>query len=127
MVNPVWLGLAFWFCISQVGANLSNRGQLESADHGNAPTVATVSDDVIMSVSLASGRKFTAALDSRTDGARLWLRFQRDRITILRPIDWNRVVMAELGGRQLPGEQLHRLVEQVRQEIDRKPGRLASH
>jgi hypothetical protein len=69
-----------------------------------------------VTVRLASGRTFTAELDPRTDANRLWLRWQRGKAAVLRPIHWERVVTAEVGGDELSGEALRRMVERVRQE-----------
>ncbi|MFN0019614.1 MAG: hypothetical protein ACKVP0_15245 [Pirellulaceae bacterium] len=49
---------------------------------------------------LASGRKFTAQVDARTDDV-LWLRFSKGGGNLLRPIAWDRVVAAELDGKEV--------------------------
>ena len=75
---------------------------------------------------LAGGRVFTAALDAQTDADRLWLRFERGGAELLRPIDWDRVVTADLSGSRLSGPELRRLVEQVRREIPASPAETAA-
>jgi hypothetical protein len=54
-----------------------------------------------VTVLLASGRHFTGAVDSRTDDAHLWLRASENSIELLRPIDWDRVVSAQIGDKKL--------------------------
>src|SRR5207244_4505448 len=55
----------------------------------------------LVSVGLASGRRFTAYIDARTNDDKLWLRFEGQGILVLRPIDWDRLRSAEIGGRTL--------------------------
>jgi hypothetical protein len=59
-----------------------------------------------ISVSLASGRHFTGLVDARTDDARLWLRVESGSITLLRPIDWDRVAGAQIGAKKLSADEL---------------------
>jgi hypothetical protein len=59
-----------------------------------------------ISVSLASGRHFTGLVDARTDDARLWLRVESGSITLLRPIDWDRVAGAQTGAKKLSADEL---------------------
>ena len=54
-----------------------------------------------VAVQLESGRKFNAAIDARSNEARLWLRFGDGRLIVLRPIDWNRVAGGTVDGRAL--------------------------
>ena len=96
---------------TEVGAALAQQG----------PAPAGATSEAAITVHLASGRSFTAALDPRTDEALLWLCFQREGAEILRPIRWDRVTWAEVAGQRLPGEELHRLVAQLRQEIPAQP------
>ncbi len=72
-------------------------------------------------VHLASGRAMTAKLDARTDTAQLWLRWESPRAELLRPIQWDRVVTAEIKGQEISGKQLFELVAQIRQEIPTQP------
>lgn len=79
------------------------------------------SSKAVIAVHLASGRTLTAALNPRTDAALLWLCFERGETEILRPIRWDRVIWAEVAGDRLPGEELQRLIAQLRQEIPAQP------
>ena len=53
-----------------------------------------------VTVRLASGRSFTAAIDAKTDATTLWLRFDAPGASLLRPVQWSRVSSA----RGLQGE-----------------------
>lgn len=55
---------------------------------------------------LASGRERTGFIDPRTDDAHLWLRSEADSITMLRPIDWERIVSAQIGNKRLSRDEL---------------------
>jgi hypothetical protein len=66
---------------------------------------AAASDPV--TVLLASGRRFTGAIDARSDDAQLWLRVESGPITLLRPIDWDRVRTAQIRDKQLTADELH--------------------
>ncbi|MEN6451804.1 MAG: hypothetical protein ABFC96_15040 [Thermoguttaceae bacterium] len=77
--------------------------------------------DVPISVQLVSGRAFSAVMDQRTDARQLWLRFDRENAEALRPVDWDRVVRAEVSGVKLSGAALQRMVEQVRREMPAAP------
>lgn len=69
-------------------------------------------DEQPVAVELASGRSLLATVAPQTDGTRLWLRWRHGTISVLRPIDWERVVRAEYEGRGLSADQLRRtLVE----------------
>jgi hypothetical protein len=59
-----------------------------------------------IAVGLASGRVFTGEIDSRTDNDILWLRAQLNGATILRPISWQRVLLARIGNEELTSEEL---------------------
>jgi hypothetical protein len=52
-------------------------------------------------VTVQSGRVFVAQIDPRTDDATLWLSYGTSNTTLLRPIQWQRVVRAEFGGKTL--------------------------
>jgi hypothetical protein len=83
------------------------------------PRIATA--QVAISVHLAGGRDFTAALDAQTDADRLWLRFENGGAELLRPVDWDRVVTADLAGHRLSGVELRRMVAEVRRELPATP------
>ena len=59
-----------------------------------------------VTVSLLSGRKFTAEIDARSNPERLWLRFDHAQGTILRPIEWDRVVSAQQGEKTFTADEL---------------------
>ena len=61
------------------------------------------------------------ALDARTSAAELWLRFGQAGAELLRPIDWDRVVSAEVAGHKFTGEELRQLIDAIRQEIPAEP------
>jgi hypothetical protein len=65
-------------------------------------------------VQLTSGRTFTAAVDHRTDASRLWLRFERGGISILRPIAWQTVERAWHDERAISASKLLQEVDQLR-------------
>ena len=60
----------------------------------------------IVSVTLASGRHFTAQIDSRTDEQHLWLRFGERSVKLLRPIRWDQIRAAEHNEQTLTAEEL---------------------
>ncbi len=112
MRNLLRFSLACWSCLAPFG--------LAGATAPETPPAPVASENAI-SVYLASGRTFTAALDARTDPVQLWLRFEQAGATLLRPIRWDRVIWAEVAGEKLSGRQLRRLIEQLRQEIPAQP------
>lgn len=57
-----------------------------------------------VTVVVKSGRQFTAEIDPRSDGAKLWLRFSKETSAILRPIDWGAVTEIRRGEKTLPIE-----------------------
>ena len=59
-----------------------------------------------VSVIMASGRHFTGLVDARTDDSRLWLRVESGSITLLRPIDWDRIAGAQIGAKKLSADEL---------------------
>ena len=75
---------------------------------------------VPMTVELASGRRFVARADPRTDTERLWLRWGEEDATVLRPIQWSRVVRAQVGPAWLTGPQLREAVAALRKVFPRQ-------
>jgi len=69
-----------------------------------------------VTVEVASGRNFTGWVDPRTDEAELWLRWSRGTMAVLRPIDWERVIEAQVGGDTVSREELFKAVA-PKQEI----------
>lgn len=68
--------------------------------HGAEPLPAAIS------VRLASGRVFTASVDRKTNQDTLWLRFDGFTTTLLRPVLWNAVRQANVGGEIFTGPEL---------------------
>lgn len=52
-------------------------------------------------VELTGGQQLVAQVDARTSPQRLWLRYERGRAEILRPIDWDRVTRGVVEGKDL--------------------------
>ena len=75
-----------------------------------------------ITVDLVSGRRFTAWADPRTDQHRLWLRWKRESASVVRPIEWRRVVQAHVAGERLSGEQLQAVVAEIRKQFPASPG-----
>ena len=67
-----------------------------------------------VTVSLLSGRKFTAEIDARSTPERLWLRFDKEQGSILRPIEWDRVVSAQQGEKTLSADELRRALDTLK-------------
>jgi hypothetical protein len=57
--------------------------------------------DPIVTVQLRDGRRFTAAVDARTNDDRLWLRFDRSATMILRPVEWTAIESVEHGDKNM--------------------------
>lgn len=71
----------------------------------------------VMTVSLASGRSFTAYVDSRTNEDRLWLRFGQATV-MLRPIDWDRVTGGKHDGQALSASDVQTVALQIKSDRD---------
>jgi hypothetical protein len=85
-------------------------GVLAASSLGAA--AASPAEDIAgpVAVTVASGRVFTGQLDPRTDDSRLWLRWTHGTITLLRPIDWARVVEVQSDGNTVPAADFRRAV-----------------
>ncbi len=59
-----------------------------------------------LTVQLASGRTFTAAVDSLTSDSTLVLRFERPGIVLRRPISWEQVTSASVGSEPIAADQI---------------------
>src|SRR5438270_4272612 len=59
-----------------------------------------------IAVGLASGRVFSGEVDPRTNDDFLWLRAQRNGAMILRPISWQRILLARIGDEELTSDEL---------------------
>src|SRR5262245_51838138 len=76
-----------------------------------------------VTVTLSSGRSFTAWIDERTNESTRWRRFQSPRVVIRRPIAWDRVESAQHRGETLSREQLQQLAPTIEsKESDLPPG-----
>ncbi|MCI0360901.1 MAG: hypothetical protein L0211_20680, partial [Planctomycetaceae bacterium] len=83
------------------------------------PPTAPVAKARLLTVELASGRKFTGFVDATTSDERLVLRFARGDAMMKRPIDWSRVVRASVDGVAI---ELGRLRETAIGMRSREPG-----
>lgn len=72
---------------------------------GLTHTVAA-SEPATVTVTLASGRTFTAAIDAKTDATTLWLRFDVPGGMLLRPVDWRSVQSARGSQGPMTGNEL---------------------
>lgn len=70
-----------------------------------SPHVAAAGPATV-TVRLASGRTFTAAIDAKTDATTLWLRFDAPGGTLLRPVQWGRVISAQGSQGEMTAEEL---------------------
>jgi hypothetical protein len=77
-------------------------------------------------ISVASGREFSGYVDARTDNDRLWLRSEGTAIDVVRPINWQRITGAQLGGRQMSVAELRQMVDQLKSSSDLEERRLQS-
>lgn len=96
---------------------LANTAEPTSADSEGTRTEPGAVADAYrgpVTVEAASGRRFTAEVDARTDRGRLWLRWGRGSDFILRPMDWERVVRVQVAGETFSGGEFHRAVGAVR-------------
>ncbi len=82
-----------------------------------APLLANASISAFH-IEVRSGRSWNAYLDPRTSEKRLWLRWEQGpTATILRPVDWECVVSAQIEDVSLTGEQLRSAVQEVRKTL----------
>lgn len=59
-----------------------------------------------ITVSVKSGRRFTAEIDERSNADKLWLRFSKESSSILRPIEWSSITEIQRDGEPLSIEQV---------------------
>jgi hypothetical protein len=86
-----------------VALGMLPRAQAEPvAEQVAAPPMVTVRE--LVTVTVKSGRTFTAEIDPRSDAAKLVLRFSKETSTILRPIEWTAVTEIRRGEAVLPIE-----------------------
>jgi hypothetical protein len=86
------------------------------------PAMARGADPEQIVVRLSSGRTFTAAVDMRTDSSRLWLRFDRSGVSVLRPVGWQSVETAWRNGRVLNAAELQEAIDELKSaRLPREP------
>lgn len=85
-----------------------------------AASVATSKSDAaeMITVTVKSGRQFTAEVDHRSDDSRLWLRFSTNSTTLLRPISWDSIVGAEYDGGDVTYDRLREIVDAIKSGAD---------
>lgn len=84
-----------------------------------APPAPPRDEAKLLSVTLASGRTFTGHVDVETNDKRLVLRFDRDGMTLKRPIGWDRVVRATLDGTPVEPDRVRELAEGLKSEASK--------
>ncbi len=89
------IGMILFSAILMIGSNMSASAQ------------------DTLSVALKSGRTFSGEVDARTDDSRLWLRYGRGSTTILRPINWDRIVQARHNGAEVPAANVQQVAESI--------------
>ena len=77
-------------------------------------TAAHAAEPEQIVVRLTSGRIFTAAVDDRSDSDRLWLRFSRGGISVLRGVAWQNVERAWRDERALSASELQQAIGELR-------------
>jgi hypothetical protein len=90
-----------------------------TAGAGQAATAEEQTD--LVAVEVTSGRVFRGEIDSQTSETQLWLRWSQGAIVVRRPIHWERVVRAEVGGETLSGEEFRLLSVGQPGQVDAKP------
>lgn len=100
----VWLMIASGFAVAQ-------------SDKESGVPLDTVK------VTVQSGRQFVAEIDARTNDDTLWLKYGTSNTTLLRPIQWNRVIQAERGDNILGKADL---IELARESKSSSPNEKAS-
>lgn len=77
--------------------------------------------DSVLRVEVASGRHFVGAVDRQTDAECLYLRSVQGVMQVVRPIEWRRIVRAEIAGMSLSAEQLRNEVQEVQRRLPPAP------
>ena len=99
--------------VSQLSAATIVRSFVASLLLLNLCSASVASAAEMVSVKLQSGRRFTAEISPRTDAHRLWLRFRAEGVSLLRPIDWDRVVEARYKDQTLSADELRELATEL--------------
>src|SRR5688572_26025270 len=89
-------------------ALVSTSSQLPAQDPVPPPPPG---EPKLLAVTLASGRTFTGHVDAATDDQRLMLRFDRDGMTLTRPIRWDRIVRAAVDEKEIEPARLREVTE----------------
>lgn len=79
---------------------------------GAGPTVGRGAEK--LTVTLQSGRTFTAWVDAKTNSDQLWLRFEEPLATVWRPVDWNRVVGGAFEAQTLTADEVRQVAERIK-------------
>jgi hypothetical protein len=87
-------------------------------------TTALAAEPVM--VRTKSGRTFRGEVDSKTDDARLWLRFGSTNVQIVRSIDWSQVVSVTSGGRTFDAAGFRPIAAKVSSAAPKRPPRAAA-
>jgi len=95
-----------------VAATLSSIALLTPNGWASTPADHSAGPDVV--VHLQSGRTFSGLVDPTTDEHEFVLRTDVGPGVILRPIQWDRLVQAQIVGQTISGPALHRLVTEIR-------------
>lgn len=70
----------------------------------------------LLTVELASGRKFTGHVDLKTSDQHLVLRFTRGSASLKRPIEWKRIVSAAVDGQPIAADMLRATAEGMKSQ-----------
>src|SRR5687768_10410167 len=70
----------------------------------------------LLTVELASGRRFSGLVDIKTNDQHLVLRFTRGTASLKRPIEWKRIVSAAVEGQPIAAEMLRAKAEEMKTE-----------
>ncbi|HWB00626.1 MAG TPA: hypothetical protein VG713_19165 [Pirellulales bacterium] len=76
--------------------------------------------DLPLVVHLASGRTFEGQIDAKTDDERLWLRTVRGGMMVERPIAWDAVRFADVGGETIASAQLRSRANTLKSDTPRR-------
>jgi hypothetical protein len=75
---------------------------------------ATAAASEPVTVDVASGRHFTGFVDARTNPSQLFLRVAQNSIILLRPINWDCIASARVGGRSLSAGELRAAIPDLK-------------
>jgi hypothetical protein len=95
-----------------IAATLSSVALLSTNGWAASPSGYSAAPAIV--VHLQSGRTFSGVVDPETNEHEFVLRTELGQGIILRPIQWDRLVQAEIVGQTISGVTLHRLVKEIR-------------